>query len=198
MTRRELLGIAAALPASRAGLVSVPIHRITDGRARFPRGELERFWRGIWPEAVHVFDNGGIQLQTTDGPGEVQHTAADKPIFTGLRRGAINLVLTDHLPLYWDRARALAGVTTLDRGYHLCILALRYAHANQVPFVSVNTCVHELLHALMRDIFVTRPSALQTVTRENRIDWYATLLWLLRDGSAVRQSARIYLAKLQS
>jgi len=30
---------------------------------------------------------------------------------SGLRRGGINLVLTDHLPLYWDNDRALAGVT---------------------------------------------------------------------------------------
>ena len=159
------------------------------------------------PAAFLVFDlarsryrfrPGGVELQTTDGPGEVGHTAADRPLFTGLRRGALNLVLTDSLPLYWDNARSLAGVTTLDRGYHLCLIALRYAHGDRVPFLSVNTCVHEILHALLLDIFLTRPSAYQAAEREYRIDWYATRLWLLHDGAAVRRSAQAYLDRLRA
>ncbi len=107
---------------------------------------------------VRDFSRGGIELQTSDGPGEVRRSPGDNPIFVGLRRGAINLVLTDRLPLYWDNHRALAGVSTVQDGYPVCLIALRYAHGNQAPFLSVNTCVHELLHALMQDIFVSRPT----------------------------------------
>jgi hypothetical protein len=198
MTRRDFIGMAAAVPSLAPASVTIPVHRVTDAKARFAPGALQHFWSGIWPEAVRTFGNGGIQLQTTDGPGEVQHTAADRPLFIGLRRGAINLVLTDHLPLYWDNARSLAGVTTLDRGYHLCLIALRFAHGNRVPYLSVNTCVHEILHALLQDIYVSRPTRFQSTTRESRVDWYATNLWLFRDGAAIRKSARIYLDRLAS
>jgi hypothetical protein len=198
VTRRDFLWAAAAVSSAAPAQVTVPVHRIVDAKARFRPGSLERFWSSIWPEAVTRFAHGSIGLQTTDGPGEVGHTAADRPLFTGLRRGALNLVLTDHLPLYWDNARSLAGVTTLDRGYHLCLIALRYAHGDRVPFISVNTCVHEILHALMLDIFLTRPSAYQTVEREYRIDWYATRLWLFHDGAAVRLSAQVYLDRLRA
>jgi hypothetical protein len=198
MTRRDFIWTAAALPSATPAHVTVPIHRIVDAKARFPSGSLQRFWSSIWPEAAIDFGHGGIELQTTDGPGEVGHTAADRPLFTGLRRGVLNLVLTDHLPLYWDNARSLAGVTTLDRGYHLCLIALRYAHGDRVPFLSVNTCVHEILHALLLDIFLTRPSAYQAAEREYRIDWYATRLRLFHDGGAVRRSAQVYLDRLRA
>ncbi|MGA7240410.1 MAG: hypothetical protein WBY44_32295 [Bryobacteraceae bacterium] len=198
MTRRDFLWAAAALPSARPAQVTVPVHRIVDAKARFPRGSLERFWSSIWPEAVIDLGRGGIALQTTDGPGEVGHTAADRPLFTGLRRGVLNLVLSDRLPLYWDNARSLAGVTTLDRGYHLCLIALRYAHGNRVPFLSVNTCAHEILHALLLDIFLARPSAYQAAEREYRIDWYATRLWLFHDGAAVQRSAQAYLDHLRA
>lgn len=198
MTRRDFLWAAAAFSSATREQVTVPVHRIVDAKAPFPPGSLQRFWSSIWPEAVTDFGRGGVELQTTDGPGEVGHTAADRPLFTGLRRGALNLVLTDSLPLYWDNARSLAGVTTLDRGYHLCLIALRYAHGDRVPFLSVNTCVHEILHALLLDIFLTRPSAYQAAEREYRIDWYATRLWLLHDGAAVRRSAQAYLDRLRA
>jgi hypothetical protein len=198
MTRRDFLYATAALPPATPTQVTVPIHRIVDAKARFPAGSLQRFWHSIWPEAVTDFGRGSITLQTSDGPGEVGHTAADRVFFNGLRRGVLNLVLTDSLPLYWDNARALAGVTTLDRGYHLCLIALRYAHGDRVPFLSVNTCVHEILHALMLDIFLTHPSAYQVAEREYRIDWYATRLRLFHDGGAVRRSAQVYLDRLRA
>jgi hypothetical protein len=197
ITRRDFIGIAAAISPRASGPLAIPVHRITDAKAQFPAGALQHFWSSVWPEAARNFANGGIQLQTTDGPGAVQHTAADRPIFTGLRRGVINLVLTDRLPLYWDNGRSLAGVTTLDRGYHLCVIALRFAHGNRAPFLSVNTCVHEILHALMQDIFIAHPSQIQTATRESRIDWYATGLWLFHDGAAIRRSAEKYLERLR-
>lgn len=117
---------------------------------------------------------------------------------TGLERDAINLVVTDRLPLEWDLGRALSGVTTLYRGYHLCMLAWAFSHVNQIPFFSVNTCVHEMLHALMLDIYESRPKGVPGWARESRIDYYATRLWLLRDGVAIRQSAERYMERLRA
>jgi hypothetical protein len=200
MTRRDFIGTALAVPI-RSGAqarLSVPVHRIMDARAQCSPEQLHHFWSSIWPEAVGDFGRGGLELQTSDGPGEVRRSPGDKPIFIGLRRGVINLVLTDHLPLYWDNDRALAGVTTLWESYPLCMIALRYAHGDQIPFLSVNTCVHELLHALLQDIFVSRPKWYQSGGREFRSDWYATRLWLFGDGAAIRESARACLGRLRS
>jgi len=169
-----------------------------DARAQCPPEMVRNFWSIIWPEAVGAFGAGGIQFATSDGPGEIKHSAGDNPIFVGLRRGVINLVLTDHVPMNWDSARAVAGVSTIFDGYHICIVALRYAHRNQIPFLSLNTCVHELLHVLFQDIYSNRPEWYQKGRREARIDWYATRLWLFHDGAAIRESARAYLDRMQS
>lgn len=196
LSRRDLV-TAALFSAASPGRVTAPVHRIVDAKAAFPAGALQHFWTSIWPEAVRDLGSGGIDLETTDGPGAVGHTAADRPFFTGLVHGALNLVVTDRLPLYWDNARALAGATTFDRGYCLSLIALRYAHGDRVPFLSTNTVVHEILHALLLDIFVTRPSGYQSVEREYRVDVYATRLWLFHDGAAVRESARRFLARMR-
>src|SRR4030095_9446589 len=113
-------------------------------------------------------------------------------------RGVDNLVLTDHVPMYWDRGKGLRGVTTLVDGYHVCLVALQYAHGHQIPFVAVNTCVHELLHALLQDIFVSRAKWYQAGRREFRVDWCATRLWLFHDGGAGRKSAQAYLDRLRA
>jgi hypothetical protein len=200
MTRRDFLSTSAAtaIPSTASARLRVPVHRIMDAGARCSPEQVHRFWSIIWPEAVRDFSQGGIDLQTTDGPGEVRHTAGDNPVFAGLRRGVINLVLTGHLPMYWDNGRALAGTTTLWDGYAVCMIALPYAHGNLIPFVSVNTCVHELLHALMQDIFVSRPRWYQSGGREFRADSFATGLWLFHDGAAIRQSAQACLGRLRS
>ena len=198
MKRRDFIWTAAAAAIGAPARLRVPVHRIMDARAQCPPEKLHHFWSSIWPEAVRDYSRGGIELQTTDGPGEVRRSPADRPIFVGLRRGVINLVLTDHIPMFWDRGQALAGATTIQNGYHLCMIALRYAHGDQAPFLSVNTCVHELLHALLQDVFVTHPEWYQSGVREFRIDWYATLLWLFHDGATVRKSAQAYLDRLRS
>ena len=200
LTRRQFIwatSAAAGRSTAQARLL-VPVHRVMDSRARCSPEQLRYFWSTVWPEAVRNFSGGGIGLQTTDGAGEVRRSPGDWPIFVGLRRGVINVVLTDHIPMKWDNGRALAGVTTIQDGYHVCMIALRYAHGTQVPFLSVNTCVHELLHALMQDVFVRRPSWFQTGSREARIDWYATWLWQFHQGAAIRKSAQAYLARLRS
>ena len=201
MTRRHFIFTLAAAGAGRSSppaRLLVPVHRVMDSRAQCPPEQLHHFWSSIWPEAVRNFSQGGIGLQTSDGPGEVRRSPGDKPIFIGLRRGAINLVLTGHIPMKWDNGRALAGVTTIYDDYHVCMVALRYAHGNQIPFLSVNTCVHELLHALLQDVFVSRPSWFQTGGREFRIDCYATGLWLFHEGATIRKSAQAYLGRLRS
>ena len=201
MTRRKLVGTGASALGLLIGApapVILPVHRIVDAHARCSPEDVTSFWWSIWPEAFREFSRSGIALQTTDGPGEIRRTAGDRPIFIGLRRGALNLVLTDHLPLYWDNARALAGMTVmLENVYHVCVIALRYAHGNQVPFLSLNTCVHEMLHAVMGDIFLrNRPDWFRAGEHESRIDWYATELWLFRGNSALRESARVYVQRL--
>jgi hypothetical protein len=128
----------------------------------------------------------------------MRHTAGDRPIFLGLRRGVLNLFLTDHVPMIWDRGRALAGVSAIYDGYHLCLIGARFAHGNQVPFFSVNTCVHEMLHAFLQDVFVSNPEWYQAGGREARIDWQATRLWLFHDGGTVRESARLYVNRLRA
>ncbi len=202
MTRRKLIGTAAtalgSLTAAPAPVI-LPVHRITDARSHFAPEDLARFWWSIWPEAFREFSACGIMLQTTDGPGEIRRSPGDRPIFIGLERGVLNLLLTDHIPLFWDNGRALSGITVLlENVYHVCLLALRYAHANQAPFLSLNTCVHEMLHAVMQDIFLsTRPGWFRSGEHESRVDWHATELWLFGGSGTVRESARAYVQRLR-
>ena len=175
----------------------VPVHRVTDSRTRVTQEQFRRFWFRIWPEAVRDFGRCGIELQCSDGKGEIKLSPAGRPIFVGLQPRVLNLVLTDSIPMEWDQGRGLAGVTTRYEGYHLCVIALHHAHGHRIPFVAVNTCVHEILHALLGDIFVSRPTALQVGRREFRIDWQATRLWLLRDAGDIRRSAAAYLKRMR-
>ncbi|PYT25738.1 MAG: hypothetical protein DMG58_23645, partial [Acidobacteria bacterium] len=132
------------------------------------------------------------------GAGEVWRHSGREPEVTGLDPGVINFVVSDRIPIEWDNGRALSGVTTRYRGYHLCMVALNHAHCHQIPLLAVNTCVHELLHVLLQDIFESRPAGWRGETREFRIDLYATRLWLFHDGAAIRKAARIYVERLQS
>jgi len=68
----------------------------------------------------------------------------------------------------------------------------------RLPFFSLNTCVHELLHVLLHDIFQPRPKGLQGEGREFRVDLYATRLWLFHDGIMIRKAAQAYLNRIQS
>src|SRR5947209_8761959 len=138
MTRRAFVSSAVfstAIPKAAASVghapLIVPIHRVLDTRAACAPEQLRRFWSSIWPEAVRDFNRCGIQFQTTEATGEIKRSAADRPIFLGLERAAINLILTDYIPMYWDRGRGLAGVTTRYEGYHVCVIALSHAHGHQ-------------------------------------------------------------------
>lgn len=189
IARRTLLaGLGTTLLAQPP--LAIPVRRITDSRAKVTAD-------AIWLEAERCFANGGMSLNVTDVPGEVGRAPSGRPIFKGLAHGAINLVVTDYVPLQWDQAQGLAGLTTQYDGYHLCLIAMRHAHGNQWPFFSVNTVVHELLHVLLGDIFHPRPKGIDGSGREWRIDWFATRLWLFADGAEIRRHAASYLTRLR-
>ena len=156
MTRREFLSTvpaAAVITSMPQAPLVVPIHQILNSRANLRPEQISGFRSRIWAQAVHDFGFCGIRFDSAVSTGEVRRSPGDRPIFTGLDRSVLNFVITDHIPMGWDGGRGLSGVTTMFEGYPLCMVALNYAHCHQIPFLSVNTCVHELLHALMQDIF---------------------------------------------
>jgi hypothetical protein len=201
VTRREFISTAAvaAVPATATPLpLRVPVIQVVDTRAEFTPPELRRFFSRVWSEAVRDFARCGIVLQTRRNTGEIRRSPGGNPILTGLERGAINVVLTRHIPLAWDNGRGLAGVSTLYQGHHLSVIALNLAHGHQVPFLSVNTCVHELLHVLLQDILVGDATTMDVTEREFRIAWCATRLWLFHDGAVIRKAAQTCLEHLRS
>jgi hypothetical protein len=108
----------------------------------------------------------------------------------------LNVVVTDTVPLDWDNGRSLPGVTTIHEGYHLSVVALKNAHGNRLPFLAVNTVVHELLHVFRGDIFVRRAGLLNGADREAAVDWQATRIWLLGGAPGIKECARTYVQQL--
>jgi hypothetical protein len=202
MTRRRFLvmapgAVVVASGNSRGPLVA-PVNLVMDSRAKLRPEQIRYFWSDLWPEAARDLGRCGIQLQGNSKSGEVWRPPYREPVLTGLDRGVINVVITDQIPVQWDNGRAVAGVTTRYRGRHLSMIALNHAHCHQLPLLSVNTCLHELLHLLMHDVFEGRPKGLAGQARELRIDMYATRLWLFRDGAAIRKAAEVYIERLRS
>lgn len=201
MTRRQFLAIAPvaaiAAPARDDSELIVPVHQILDARVKWRPDQIHRFQSGLWAEAARDLLRCGIRLQTTLGTADMWRPPDREPEVQGLKPGLLNFVITHHIPMHWDNGRALRGVTTRYHGYHLCMIALNHAHGHQVPFVSVNTCLHELLHALLHDILEDRPKGLLGEMRELRIDFHATRLWLFNDGATIRKAARAYLDRMR-
>jgi hypothetical protein len=196
MTRRQFF-LAPILSPSPAPL-PVPVHLITDAQASWRPGQLRGFWSCIWPEAARDFGRCGIRLASSPHPGEVWRRPGCEPVVTGLEPGVVNLVVTDRIPIEWDNGLGLGGVTTLYHGRVLSMIALDHAHCHQVPLLSLNTCVHELLHVLLLDVYESCPAGLLGESREFRIDWYATRLWLFHDGAAVRRAAASCVDRLRA
>jgi hypothetical protein len=171
---------------------------MVDTRAGFTPLELSHFSGSVWSEAVRDFARSGVALQTRQAEGEIRRSPGGSPMFAGLDRGAVNIVLTRHIPLAWDNGWGLAGLSTWHEGHQLSVVALSRAHGHQVPFFSVNTCVHELLHVLLQDILVGDATRFQRAEREFRIDWFATRLWLFHEGAAIREAARNCIERLRS
>jgi hypothetical protein len=200
MTRREFFSIAVAglLPATSRAPVTVPVHVIQDGKAKLGPRQLRNFWANVWPEACRDLGRSGIRLDARPAVGEVWRPPGREPMLGGIEHGVLNLILTDTIPMEWDQGRGLSGVTTRYRGFHVCMIALSRAHVNQIPFLSLNTCLHEMLHALLGDIFEDRPGGFWGQAREYRVDCYATGLWLFHDGGGVKKAAQSYVARLRS
>lgn len=199
MTRRLLLSLipAALSPAANTDVpVVVPVHQIFDARVKWRPEQIEQFQSGLWDEAARDLLRCGVRIQTTVEQADMWRPPDREPEVHGLKPGVLNFVVTHHIPMHWDNGRALGGVTTGYHGYHLCMIALNHAHGNRVPFLSVNTCLHELLHALLLDILEPRPRGLFGEMREARIDFVATRMWLFQDRSVVRDAARAYLARV--
>ena len=200
MTRRRAVGATALLTAVYAAgdepNLEIPLLRITDKYARAGAAKRSQFLAGIWREAEQVFARGGMALRAIDRQGEVLQYPSGRPLFRCLDRSMINVVLTDRVPLDWDKGRSLAGVSSLYEGFCLSVISIEEAHGNQIPFLSVNTVVHELLHVLLQDVFRDRTSLIHGQSAEARVDLHATRLWLFGGDETVRESARVCLERL--
>jgi hypothetical protein len=67
------------------------------------------------------------------------------------------------------------------------MIALNYAHAHKIPLVAVNTCVHELLHALLQDIYGLPKGVSAKLANFESIGMPPPLA--VRPGRAIRESA---------
>jgi hypothetical protein len=200
ITRRHLLGGVLSSPAalcSFADFVEVPVLRVVDSNAALTSAEVQQFNATVWDEAVRLFRSCEVALSTVDRKGEIRQYPSGRPRFLGLERNMLNVILTDSIPLDWDNGRSLSGVTTIYEGYHLSVISLKNAYSNRVPFLAVNTVLHELLHVLRGDIFVRRSGWLKGADHEAAVDWQATRLWLLGGASGVKQYAGAYVQRLQ-
>jgi hypothetical protein len=194
MNRRGFIGATALLASGVAtDRVEIPVLRIIDRNAH---ANARGFISSIWKEAGEVFGRGGIMLRVIDRSGEVLQYPSGRPIFRCLDRSRINVVLTDRVPLDWDKGRSLAGVSALYEGFCICVISMNEAHGNQIPFLAVNTVVHELLHVLLEDVFRDRTSVFQGQSSEARVDLHATRLWLFGGDETVRESAKVCLDRL--
>lgn len=173
----------------------VPVLRLRN-RLDSPAFEYERFLRTVWQEAADTFTRAGIPLDVLDRDGEIRPYPSGLPRIEGLARDRVNVVLTGRIPLIWDGGRAIGGVSTVYHGMALSVISLGNAHGNRVPYVAVNTVVHEVLHVLLGDIYAGRPGWWETRRRETRVDWQATDMWLWKDATGVRAEAPRYLARL--
>lgn len=208
MTRRGFAAVASAAAAGAAGTsvscgstrpeaVTLPLRQIVDASAKLSPARLRGFEADIWGQAERGFASCGVRFERTAHPGDIWRPPGREPVITGLAHGALNMVVTGKVPIHWDNGRGWSGVSLIYRGYHVTLIALDHAHGHIVPFVSVNTCVHELLHAVMLDIYERRPRGAWGQARETRIDTLATRMWLASGAEAVRESARAYAARLR-
>jgi len=199
MNRRELLQhalLVSPIAQEYPSHLDVPVLCLTNKHARCSASQMSRFYSDVWNEAVRSFTQCGVTLRVIEREGEILKYPSGRPRFVGLERGRVNVVLTDYVPLHWDNGRFEAGVATIYEGYHLCIISVNLAYGNSVPFLAVNTVVHELLHIFLQDILSSRRGLLQAHSRETHVDWHATRMWLFKDDATVREAAREYLTRL--
>jgi hypothetical protein len=199
ITRRQLLGGTLCVPHllyGSASVVEVPVLRLVNRNIASTAAELQQFCATVWDQAARAFRTCGVELRTVQRIGDIRQYPSGRPRFLGLERTMLNVVLTDTIPLDWDNGRSLSGVTTIYEGYHLSVVALKNAYANRLPFLAVNTVVHELLHVFRGDIFVRRGSLLNGADREAAVDWQATQIWLSGGAPGLKDCARAYVQRL--
>ena len=194
MNRRQLLSLPLLI--TNTSTVRIPVLRVNNIHSRCSQQQVTGFQNQVWNEAVQTFEKNGISLDIVDREGEVGKYPSDRPRFVGLDRTRVNVVVTDRVPMYWDHGRELGGISTIYEGCHLSVASMQLAHGFRIPFFSVNTLVHELLHLFLQDVFTPSGGLWNTHSHESRVDWYATRMWLFRDGAAVRESARQYVRRL--
>jgi hypothetical protein len=197
-TRREVLALIPAIvgAAGAPSTVTVPVDILFDKDAGLSDWGVREFW-ALWAESVRDFGWCGVRFQTRVREAGMWRPPNRQPVISGLGAGVLNLVVTKNIPEMWDNGRILRGVTTMYRGHHLCMVAMNFAGWNRAPLIAINTCTHELLHALMGDIFELRPGGVHGQARELRIDWLATRLWLFHSGVGIREAARSYVTRLR-
>jgi hypothetical protein len=201
MTRRKAIGATILVAGAASGAtapVEIPLVRIMDKYAQSKPATRTQVLTVIWKEAEQVFAGAGMPLRTIDRVGEVLQYPSGRPRFRCLERGVINIVLTDRVPLDWDKGRSLAGVSAMYEGFCICVISMNEAHGNQIPFISVNTIAHELLHVLLQDVFRDRTSVFHGQSAEARVDLHATRLWLFGSDETVRKSTQVCLERLRS
>jgi hypothetical protein len=137
---------------------------------------IRYFHDRIWREACEDLAKLGISVEMVTGRGCVHRPPDRAPVFEGLIRGAINIVLTRTVPMHWDRCRGMKGLAFRAGGYDVCLLALDHAHAFRFPYLATNSCLHELLHFLLGDVDAKKPGGLAGEWREFCVDALATHL----------------------
>jgi hypothetical protein len=195
LTRRALFALPFAAAAAET-VVAVPVRIVIDRRPKFTPDRL-RYWQAIWDQAWGDFARIGVRLNATVVEGEIKRSPGDRPIFEGLDRSALNVVVTDHIPMKWDQGLALRGVAFRYSGCDTILIALNYAVRHQVPFFSINTCEHEMLHVFLGDIFEKPPGGVKGQWREYRIEGYGSRMWLFHAAAYVKEGARKYAEHLR-
>jgi hypothetical protein len=199
ITRRALLGSALFTPHlvhGAAAPVVVPVLRLLNKHIALSAADVRQFHATVWDEAAAAFRSCGVALRTVDRVGEIRRYPSGRPRFFGLEKTMLNVVLTDRIPLSWAQGRSLAGVTTVYEGHLVTVIALEDAYPNRLPFIAVNTVVHELLHVFRGDILVRRTGLFRGSDREAMVDWQATRLWLFEHAPEIRESAAILVQRL--
>jgi hypothetical protein len=199
VNRRQWIGSAlfgactarGAQPAPAA--LEIPVQVVVNKLAKWSQAERDSFRSNVWNEAVQVLRKCGIVLRTVEHEGEIHKYPSGPPRIVGLGYKVLNIVLTDTIPMAWDNGRGVAGVATVYEGYHLTLISILASHGNRVPFLHVNTLVHELIHMFFEDFYLPREGRLSGQAHEHVIDWHATRMWLFSDDGAVKQSAFQYI-----
>lgn len=177
--------------------VRLPVVILRDANAKLSGTLLRRFDNSLWPEAAWMYSRAGVWFEVRRGEARMDRPPYREPAITGLQARRINLLLTSRAPHAWDGGRGWSGVSLLYRGRVLCLVALEHANGNLIPWLSLNTVAHELMHAISGDVFAPQPGGFRVVRREAAVDSALTRLWLFGSEPGVRGDAMRLLGRLE-